>query len=52
MIDVTQDIDVATWAAVVPHLLNALHDCFDAQIKEHGKAALPAHEQHHASPAE
>jgi hypothetical protein len=53
VIDVTQDIDVATWsAAAVPHLLNALHDYFDAQVKEHGKAALPEHEQHHASPAE
>lgn len=35
-----------------PHLLNALHNWFDAQIKEHGSAALPEHEQHHASPAE
>lgn len=35
-----------------PHLLNALHQWFDAQIKEHGSAALPEHEQHHASPAE
>lgn len=35
-----------------PHLLNALHNWFDAQIKEHGNVALPEHEQHHASPAE
>lgn len=35
-----------------PHLLNALHNWFDAQIKEHGSVALPEHEQHHGSPAE
>lgn len=35
-----------------PHLLNALHDWFDAQIKEHGSVALPEHEQHHGAPAE
>lgn len=36
-----------------PHLLNALHEWFDTQIKEHGNAAaLSEHERHHASPAD
>ena len=35
-----------------PHLLNALHAWIAAQIKEHGNAVLPEHEQHHSSPAE
>ncbi|OAI18983.1 MULTISPECIES: hypothetical protein [Methylomonas] len=33
-------------------LLTALHHWFDAQIAEHGSAALPEHSQHHATPTE
>lgn len=35
-----------------PQLLKALHAWIDAQIKQHGNAVLPGHEQHHFAPAE
>lgn len=40
------------FSAEYPHLLNALHQWFDAQIQEHGSSTLPDHDGHHGSPAE
>lgn len=35
-----------------PQFVQALHEWFDAQMREHGSAVLPEHSQHHSTPAE
>ena len=35
-----------------PQYVEALHEWFDAQMKEHGSQVVPSHSQHHATPAE
>jgi hypothetical protein len=35
-----------------PQLVQALHEWFDAQTREHGNPVIPGHSQHHLSPAE
>lgn len=35
-----------------PELVQALHEWFDAQIKDHGNDVIPEHVQHHSTPAE
>jgi len=35
-----------------PQYAQALHEWFDAQMKEHNNAVIPEHSQHHATPAE
>lgn len=35
-----------------PQYVQALHEWFDAQEREHGNVVIPEHIQHHATPAE
>lgn len=35
-----------------PQYVQALHEWFDAQAKEHGNDVIPGHSKHHATPAE
>lgn len=40
------------YSSEYPQFVEALHEWFDAQKREHGNDEIPAHNQHHSSPAE
>ena len=40
------------YATEYPQYVQALHEWFDAQMKEHGNAVVPEHMKHHKSTAE
>lgn len=40
------------YSSEYPQFVQALHEWFDAEAKDHNSPVLPAHDQHHATPAE